>query len=647
MRSRLFALSAVLLAACSGESGGDAPLVEDSSASTDTSIPDTAGDDTGTFVVDSAMPEDTGTTSDGCVGDACPPENFCGDGKLTVGEACDDGNAVAGDGCTADCKSIETNWACPEPGKACTFLVKCGDGKVGGAETCDDGNMTAGDGCDASCKIEAGYVCLVPGTKCTAATCGDGIVAGAERCDDKNSANGDGCSSTCQLEAGWACPTPGAMCKKTTCGDKIVEGTEQCDDGNIESGDGCTPSCVKEPICTGTSGCTSSCGDGMKLGAEACDDGNTLNGDGCSATCTVEAGYTCTDVVSMSGASLAIPIVIRDFRTSHPDMEKFLGSEKGIVQTLLGADNIPQFKAAGAAATVSSKASFDQWYRDVAGTNMTALQSLTLTKQPDGSYQFYSSNFFPINGALFGNEGNANNFHFSSVARYFFDWTGGEKLDFCGDDDVWVFVNRQLALDLGGVHGEECGSITLDDAKGASLGMTKGKVYAISVFQAERHTTQSNYKLTLRGFDVPKSQCKSKCGDGVVTSDEVCDDGKNDGTYGSCTPDCKRGPHCGDKVVQTPPEDCDDGVNLSVYGGCAPGCKKAPYCGDGKVDGAFGEQCDDGVFAGEYGGCAAGCKLGPRCGDGVVQMDKAEQCDDGNTTPGDGCSATCKKEGPK
>jgi cysteine-rich repeat protein len=61
-----------------------------------------------------------------------------------------------------------------------------------------------------------------------------------------------------------------------------------------------------------------------------------------------------------------------------------------------------------------------------------------------------------------------------------------------------------------------------------------------------------------------------------------------DGSYGKCTPDCKRGPYCGDKKLQTPPEECDDGVNLSLYGGCAPGCKKAPFCGDGKVDGAFG-----------------------------------------------------------
>ncbi|MCA9610362.1 MAG: DUF4215 domain-containing protein [Myxococcales bacterium] len=35
---------------------------------------------------------------------------------------------------------------------------------------------------------------------------------------------------------------------------------------------------------------------------------------------------------------------------------------------------------------------------------------------------------------------------------------------------------------------------------------------------------------------------------------------------------------------------------------------------------------------------------GPVCGDGVVEV--GESCDDGNTTPGDGCNATCQLEEP-
>jgi len=633
------ALGGGLFVACSSEDPKGENLVVDSGVDSTTEAGDDAATETG-FELDSMVPEDTGTAD---VEPEAPPA--CGNGIVEDGELCDDGNTTPADGCPTDCKSIESNFVCPTPGKPCVSTVKCGDGKVTGGETCDDSNAVAGDGCDASCKIEPGWICVTVGATCSPAKCGDGLRVGTEACDDGNTANGDGCTDKCQLEPGYKCPTPGTKCTTTKCGDGVTEGTEQCDDGNNDLGDGCYVDCTKEPICT-TAGCTSSCGDGLVLGAEECDDGNTVNGDGCSSTCKKEPGFTCTVPTGTPPASINLPIILRDFKTTHPDMElgSYTAAERNLVLGTLGTDGKPVFNTARspAATSINSATTFNQWYRDVATVNQTFVQPLKLDRQTDGSYRFYSSNFFPLTGLGWGNEGNATNFHFTSEVRYWFQYGGGEVLDFCGDDDVWVFVNKKLALDLGGLHGEECGTVNVD-----SLGLTSGKVYEIVVWQAERHTTQSNYKLTLRGFFKQKSVCVSKCGDGVKTPDEACDDGKNDGSYGSCTPDCKRAAYCGDSTVQTPPEDCDDGVNLSTYGGCAPGCKKAPYCGDGKVDGAFGELCDDGVLDGSYGGCTKTCKLGPRCGDGVVQADKGETCDDGNTTNGDGCSAVCRKEGPK
>lgn len=194
---------------------------------------------------------------------------------------------------------------------------------------------------------------------------------------------------------------------------------------------------------------------------------------------------------------------VRDFSQAHPDFEYLIALDPGIVQDVLGGDGKPVY-AGGTAGTTTGAANFDQWYRDVAGVNVNLPVQIPLTDNGDGSYSFDDPAFFPIDGQGLGDEGNAHNYHFTLELHTQFTYQGGEVFTFRGDDDLFTFINGRLGIDLGGVHGPLQGSIDLD-AMAGTLGIVPGGTYDLDFFFAERHTSESNFRIetTIGCFQPP------------------------------------------------------------------------------------------------------------------------------------------------
>lgn len=226
-----------------------------------------------------------------------------------------------------------------------------------------------------------------------------------------------------------------------------------------------------------------------------------------------DAGADCDSVLE---------VTYRDFTEAHPDFEMdFRGDvvRRGLVEPMLGSGSKPTFlNAVGCPPepmtplacanwtttipVLSTAENFAQWYTDVPGVNMTLEKELELVETPAGSGQFVfdSTSFFPLSpsegfGPSPAGHYTGNNYLFTTEIHVKFGYRAGQVFTFRGDDDLWIFVNGKLALDLGSLHGPEQGTIDFD-AQAAALAISVGQTYTMDIFHAERHTDGSNFRVT-------------------------------------------------------------------------------------------------------------------------------------------------------
>lgn len=153
-------------------------------------------------------------------------------------------------------------------------------------------------------------------------------------------------------------------------------------------------------------------------------------------------------------------------------------------------------------AETTSEASFDQWYTYTPSVNKPFIVRFFFAPQPEG-FTFQSNNFYPLDGKGFGSgytpgahdrQNMMHNYSFTTELHTQFTFKGTETFKFTGDDDIWVFLNGHLAVDLGGLHASAIGQVNLAN-KAEAFGMVVGGTYNLDFFHAERHDYDSNFRI--------------------------------------------------------------------------------------------------------------------------------------------------------
>ncbi|MCE9572354.1 MAG: DUF4215 domain-containing protein [Deltaproteobacteria bacterium] len=208
----------------------------------------------------------------------CKPLPVCGDGALgEINELCDDGNQVDGDGCSADCQTVEYGVICAQLAPLAVDSIVTGD------------TAAARDGFMSSCQFGSSRAALFAVTPPGPGRLRLHLTSPTDQTLSLRSACADATSEVACAERANAGATEELVVQITdaapTALTAMVSGSTLLEEG---------------PFTLSADFVAEDCGDGIIAGNEVCDDSNTTSNDGCRGDCrAIEYDYYCAQAAPL------------------------------------------------------------------------------------------------------------------------------------------------------------------------------------------------------------------------------------------------------------------------------------------------------------------------------------------------------------